>query len=130
MTHEQCAEAILLEMRDKDGVFDFIVRKEVFDQIGIDWIAGRYVKVGEKQKELRIFIQHKSSKESAFFFAQRNPCSILWIVDCSTTPIKAKLSLLRLVIRELSRIKSNPNVQFFKEKLNELKNLSNYTPPE
>lgn len=127
--HEKYAETILLEMRDKDGVFDFVARKEVFDQIGIDWIVGRYVQADQKQKELRIFVQHKSSAESAFFFAQRNPCSVLWIVDCSMLPIKAKLSLLRLIIRELSRTKKNPHIQFFKEKLNGLKNLSDYTPP-
>lgn len=127
--HERYAESILLEMRDKDGIFDFVVYKESFDQIGIDWVAGIFVEAHGKQKELRLFIQHKSSEESAAFFVQRNPCVILWIVRCSSSSLEAKISLLENTIEWLSRIPQNPNTIFFEEKLKKIKGFLQNTPP-
>lgn len=126
--HEKYAESVLLEMRDKDDIFDFVVYKESFDQVGIDWIVGIFVEVHHRKKELRLFIQHKSSEESAAYFAERNPCVILWNVHYSTSPFKAKISLLESIIEWLSRIPKNPNTEFFEEKLKKIKGFLQNTP--
>lgn len=126
--HEKYAESVLLEMRDKDGVFDFVIYKESFDQVGIDWVVGIFVETHRRKKELRLFIQHKSSEESAAFFAERNPCVILWNVHCSTPSLKAKISLLESVILWLSRIPKNQNTEFFEDKLKKMKGFLQNTP--
>lgn len=114
--HEDDAEKILFELRDKDEVFDFVLRKHSIDQVGIDWVLGKYVHVKERMKDLRIHIQHKASEKDAIYFRDLNPCIPVWIHNHTTPLLEGKINLLRLVVRVMQKIPSS-HTDFFVQKL-------------
>lgn len=120
--HEKAAESIVHELRDKDGVFHFTKRKESLNQVGIDWVLGRNVKVGKHTRELRIHIQHKANEHDANYFSNLNPCIPVWEHHVSAHPIDGKINLLKLVVIVLKKANS-PHTDFFEEKLREFEHL-------
>ncbi|OGF62053.1 hypothetical protein A2926_01675 [Candidatus Giovannonibacteria bacterium RIFCSPLOWO2_01_FULL_44_40] len=117
--HEQSAEAILLELRDKYEVFDFVLRKHSMDQVGIDWVLGKYVHVKKRMRDLRIHIQHKASEKDAAYFRDLNPCIPVWVHHHDTTVLDGKIHLLRLVVQVMQKTSSS-HVDFFVKKLQQL----------
>lgn len=114
--HEQSAEAILLELRDKDEVFDFVLRKHSIDQVGIDWVLGKYVHVKERMRDLRVHIQHKASEKDAMHFRDLNPCIPVWVHNYNMPASDGKINLLRLIVRIMQKIPSS-HTDFFIQKL-------------
>ena len=120
--HEQDAEKILLELKNKDKVFGFVERNNSIDSIGIDWVVGRHVKVSKHSRKLRVHIQHKVREKDAAYFRDRNPCIPVWIHHQSTSALDGKINVLKIIVKALGRVSSS-HIDFFKEKLEYFENL-------
>lgn len=97
------------------GIFDRIDRKPDLDSAGIDFLA--ICKV--RNREFRLFIQHKSGESYRHGFEFRNPCVIMWVVDETTDVLDALVDLLQSIIKWLE-MRSNQMSDFFNEKLQKL----------
>lgn len=113
---EEYAESILLELRDKEGVLDFVTHHRVLDDAGIDWVVGRYLTSFKHRRILRIHIQQKSSEGAVAEFMRFNPCIPVWVVRVETDPLQAKIALVRIIIDALNH-RGSPEADFFIQKL-------------
>ena len=120
--HEQAAEAILCELKEKDGVFHFVIRKHTLDQAGIDWVIGKHVQIEGHSRDFRLHIQHKSSEQQASRFKNLNPCIPIWVHNYSTPFLDGKINLLKLIVKQLARV-SSTQLEFFEKKLCQFESL-------
>jgi len=114
--NEPYFESILIELRDVDGVFDFVEYKKELDAVGIDWMAGRFIVDFKHKRALRLFIQLKSSHVDAREFSKLNPCLVMWCGKKSMSRLEAKICLLEGIIEKLRCVES-PYAVFFEDKL-------------
>lgn len=104
-------------------IFDGMIYHPELDKVGIDAVVYRMVRVREGQRtrnrQFRLFIQHKSGESYRKGFEFRSPCVIVWVVDETTDPSDALIDLLQSIIKWLE-IRSHKMADFFNEKLQEL----------
>ena len=113
---ESYFESVLIELRDRDGVFDFVEYKKDLDAVGIDWMVGRYIRNTKHKRALRLFIQLKSSVGDAEAFSKLNPCLVMWHGKKNMNRLDAKIGLLEGIIQKLRCVES-PHTTFFEDKL-------------
>ena len=101
---------------DNFRVFDRCTISLALDEGGIDILLEKRMK---KRYLFRFHVQHKSSKNGARSFIKYNPCIPVWIVNKSTPPHEALVSLLNMIVKKTSS-ESKPHY-FFVEKLCEIK---------
>lgn len=118
--HELRAISFARELIDKYEVFDDFVSNKVLDDSGIDILFIK--RVGKKGKHFRFHVQHKPHPNEASAFRKLNPCISTWVVNQQTTFCGAFVSLLSAIIQKALEQES-PYAKFFKEKLEEIKNL-------
>lgn len=125
--HELRAISFARELIDKFEVFDDFVANKSLDDAGIDFVFIKYV--GKRKRHFRFHIQLKPHFGEAAKFRKLNPCIPVWIVHKNTKSQDAIVALLELVVEIMSR-EENTHTKFFKEKLQELKDLFSYVPSQ